>query len=209
MDNKTLKNKTLLVIIVTLVTMALEICFGIMSKSMALTADGFHMATHALALSITFVVCHIVAKHKDKEERLNAIGGYTSAIFLGLTALGIIYESAERFINPKSISFNEAILVTVIGLAVNVVCVLIMTDSHHHGHNHCHHHEHKENLNFKAAYLHILADALTSVMAIVALLLGKYFGLVFLDPLIGIVGGLIILKWAVGLLKTSFKILIN
>lgn len=213
MDNKTLKNKTFLVIVITLVTMALEIGFGIVSKSMALTADGFHMATHALALSITFVVCHIVSKCQDKEERLNALGGYTSAIFLGLTAVGIIYESAERFINPKDISFNEAILVTVIGLVVNVVCVLIMSDSHgHHGHHHhhCeHHHEHKENLNFKAAYLHILADALTSVMAIVALLLGKYFGLVFLDPLIGIVGGIIILKWAIGLLKTSFKILID
>lgn len=213
MDNKTLKNKTFIVIVITLITMALEIGFGIISKSMALTADGFHMATHALALSITFIVCHIVSKHRDKEERLNAIGGYTSAIFLGLTAVGIIYESAERFINPKDIYFNEAILVTIIGLIVNVVCVWVMSDGqgHHHGHgHHCeHHHEHKENLNFKAAYLHILADALTSVMAIFALLLGKYFGLVFLDPLIGIVGGIIILKWAIGLLKTSFKILID
>lgn len=208
MDNVTLKNKTLMVIIVTIVTMILEIFYGILSKSMALTADGFHMATHVLALSITFAVCHIVSKLKDKEEKLNAIGGYTSAIFLGATAIGIIYESVERFINPSTISFNEAILVTVIGLVVNVVCVLIMKDSHHHGHKHCSH-DHKENLNFKAAYLHILADALTSIMAIVALLLGKYFGLVFLDPLIGIVGGIIILKWAINLFKDSFKILIN
>ena len=216
MDNRTLKNKTLLVIVITLITMALEIGFGIISKSMALTADGFHMATHALALSITFVVCYYVSKHKDKEERLNALGGYTSAIFLGCTALGIIYESAERFINPKEIYFNEASGVTIIGLVVNVICVLIMSDGHvgHSHHNHCehhhlHHHEHKENLNFKAAYLHILADALTSIMAIFALLLGKYFGLVFLDPLIGVVGGIIILKWAIGLLKTSVKILVH
>lgn len=212
MDNNTLKKKTLLVIVVTLITMILEIGFGIISKSMALTADGFHMATHVLALSITFVVCHIALKYQNKETRLNAIGGYTSAIFLGLTAIGIIYESIERFINPTSISFNEAILVTVIGLAVNVICVFIMSDSHYHshGHNACHHHhEHTENLNFKAAYLHILADALTSIMAIVALLLGKYFGLVFLDPLIGVIGGIIILKWAIGLLKDSFKILID
>lgn len=211
MDNKTLKNKTLLVIVITLVTMALEICFGLITKSMALTADGFHMGTHVLALSITFAVCHFVSKHKDKEERLNAIGGYTSAIFLGLTAIGIVYESVERFISPTLISFNEAILVTVIGLVVNVVCVLIMNGKHlGHNHEHCeHHHEHKENLNFKAAYLHILADALTSIMAIFALLLGKYFGLVFLDPLIGVIGGIIILKWAVGLLRTSFKILID
>lgn len=209
MDNSTLKNKTLLVIVVTLITMVLEISFGIISKSMALTADGFHMATHVIALSITFLVCHIISKYKDKEERLNAIGGYTSSIFLGFTAIGIIYESVERFINPATISFNEAILVTIIGLVVNMVCVFIMKDYHHHGHNVCAHHEHKENLNFKAAYLHILADVLTSLMAIFALLLGKYLGLVFLDPLIGIIGGAIILKWAIGLLKDSFKILIN
>ncbi len=210
MDNNTLKNKTLAVIIVTLVTMALEICFGILSKSMALTADGLHMGTHVLALGITFVVCHIVAKHKDKEERLNAIGGYSSAIFLGVTAICIIYESVERMINPATISFNEAIIVTVIGLIVNLVCVLIMKDNHGHNH-HCqhHHHEHKENINFKAAYMHILADTLTSVLAIVALLLGKYFGLVLLDPIMGIVGGSIILKWAIDLLKSSFKILID
>ena len=209
MDNRTLKHKTFIVIMVTIITMILEIAFGFISKSMALTADGFHMATHALALSITFVVCQVITKFKDSEERLNALGGYTSAIFLSLTALGIIYESIERFINPKSISFNEAILVTLIGLIVNVVCVLIMKDDHNHEHSHCKiHKEHKENLNFRAAYLHILADTLTSIMAIFALLLGKYLGLVFLDPIIGIVGGLIILKWAINLLKKSFKILI-
>lgn len=210
MDNNTLKNKTLAVIIVTLVTMALEICFGILSKSMALTADGLHMGTHVLALGITFVVCHIVSRHKDKEERLNAIGGFSSAIFLGITAICIIYESVERIINPAAISFNEAIIVTVLGLTVNLICVLIMKDNHGHSH-HCnhHHHEHKENINFKAAYMHILADTLTSVLAIVALLLGKYFGLVLLDPIMGIVGGAIILKWAIDLLKSSFKILID
>ncbi|MBQ8870673.1 MAG: cation transporter [Alphaproteobacteria bacterium] len=209
MDNTTLKNKTLSVILVTIVTMFLEIGYGIISHSMALTADGFHMATHVLALSITYMVCHIVTKCTDKEEKINALGGYTSAIFLGLTSVGIIYESVERLFNPKNISFDEAISVSIIGLIVNVVCVLIMTDSHHHQcHNH-HHHEHKENLNFKAAYLHILADALTSLTAIFALLCGKYFGFVFLDPLIGIVGGLIILKWATNLTKDSFNILIN
>ncbi len=213
MDNEILKNKTLLVIIVTLLTMFAEIGFGIYTKSMALTADGFHMGTHALALSITFFVCIIVARYKNREETLNALGGYTSALFLGLTSLGILYESIERFIHPQSISFNEAILVTVIGLIVNIVCVLIMSENHIHCHTHQEHtkhtHKHKENLNFKAAYLHILADALTSVMAIIALTCGKYFGWVFLDPLIGIVGGLIILKWSAGLIKSSFNILIG
>lgn len=217
MDNEVLKSKTLLVIIVTLLTMAAEIGFGIYTKSMALTADGFHMGTHALALFITFLVCSVVSRYKDKEDVLNALGGYTSALFLGLTSLGILYESVERFIHPKTISFNEAIWVTVIGLIVNIICVLIMSDKHAHIHGktcHAHKHEHthgdkKENLNFKAAYLHILADALTSVMAIIALTCGKYFGWVFLDPLIGVVGGLIILKWSVDLIKSSFNILIS
>lgn len=212
MNNETLKNKTLLVIVVTLLTMAAEIFFGIFTGSMALTADGFHMGTHALALSITFLVCHIVNRFKNKEDVLNALGGYTSAILLGLTALGIIWESVERFINPKHISFNEAILVTVIGLVVNIICIFIMSDTHTHGHHidcKIHTHEHHENLNFKAAYMHILADALTSVMAIAALMMGKYFGWIFFDPLIGVVGGLIILKWSAGLIAQSFNILIN
>lgn len=213
MDNNILKTKTLWVIAVTLITMAAEIAFGLLTKSMALTADGFHMGTHALALSITYFVCVVVTRYKNKEDILNALGGYTSAIFLGITAVAIIYESVERFFHPQQISFNEAILVTVIGLVVNIVCILIMSDKHSHGHGHnacAHmHHEHTENLNFKAAYMHILADALTSVMAIAALLLGKYCGWVFFDPLIGIVGGLIILKWSVGLIRTSFNILIN
>ena len=209
MDNEKLKNKTLLVIIVTLITMAAEISFGILTKSMALTADGFHMGTHALALFITFLVCMVINHYKNKEDVLNALGGYTSALFLGLTSCGIIYESADRFIHPAKFSFNEAILVTIIGLFVNVVCILIMSEHHHHGTDVCEHHHHKENLNFKAAYLHILADALTSVTAIVALMLGKYFGLVFFDPLMGLIGGLIILKWSAGLIKSSFNILIG
>ena len=208
MDNDLLKNKTLLVIIVTLITMAAEINFGILTKSMALTADGFHMGTHALALFITFLVCSVINRYKNKEDILNALGGYTSALFLGLTSIGIIYESADRFIHPAKISFNEAILVTVIGLIVNIICILIMSEHHHHENDICTHH-HKENLNFKAAYLHILADALTSVTAIAALFMGKYFGLVFFDPLMGLIGGLIILKWSAGLIKSSFNVLVG
>ncbi len=210
MDNNILKFKTGLVIIVTLITMAAEIIFGLLTHSMALTADGFHMGTHAVALSITYAVCVVISRFQDKEEKLNALGGYTSAILLGLTAIGIIWESVESFINPKSISFNEAILVTVLGLIVNLVCLLIMKDNHCHDLCHQHKHEHHhENLNFKAAYMHILADALTSIMAIAALLMGKYFGLVFFDPLIGVVGGLIILNWAGNLIKSSFNILLK
>ena len=215
MDNKLLKTKTLVVIVITLLTMIAEIYFGIVSHSMALTADGFHMGTHALALAITFFVCIFAIKYQDKTDKINALGGYTSAILLGFTSIGIIYESVERFFKPLTISFGDAILVAVIGLVVNVICVLIMGNSHHHHHhagceNHYNEEEKpKENLNYKAAYLHILADAFTSILAIGALLLGKYFGLVFLDPVIGILGGIIIAKWAIDLIKSSSKILLD
>lgn len=220
MDNSLLKTKTLVVIVITLLTMIAEIYFGITSHSMALTADGFHMGTHALALAITFFVCIFAIRYQDKTDKINALGGYTSAILLGFTSLGIMYESIERFFKPLTISFGDAILVAIIGLVVNVICVLIMGDTHHHHH----HNEHsplcnspethiedkpKENLNYKAAYLHILADAFTSILAIGALLLGKYFGLVFLDPAIGILGGIIIAKWAIDLIKSSSSILLD
>lgn len=208
MDNVLLKKRTMAVIVITIITMIAEIYFGIVSHSMALTADGFHMGTHALALAITFVVCVFAIKYKDKAEKLNALGGYTSAILLGFTSLAIIYESIERFFKPLRISFTDAILVAVIGLIVNLICVLVMGGKHHHHHG-CNHEHKEENLNYKAAYLHILADAFTSILAIAALLLGKYFGLVFLDPCIGILGGVIIAKWAIDLIKSSSLILLD
>ncbi len=224
MNNNILRKRTVLVIIVTLAMMAAEIYFGFVTHSMALLADGFHMGTHALAFTITLIVCLIALKYEDKTEKLNALGGYTSSILLGFSALGIIWESVERFFNPLSITFADAILVAVVGLVINLVCMLIMGNSHCHthscscDHNHDHEHEHlehehseheHENLNFKAAYLHIAADAMTSVLAIAALLLGKYFGWVFLDPIIGIVGGIIIGKWSKDLLLSSCKILLD
>lgn len=218
MDNKILKKRTIAVIIITLVTMFAEIYFGIVTHSMALTADGFHMGTHALALCITLAVCILAMKFQGKDEKFNALGGFTSAILLGFTALAIIWESVERFFSPLSISFTDAIIVAIIGLLVNLACIFVMGVEHHHDHcvdehhNHEHHHEHNEeheNLNYKAAYLHIMADAFTSILAIGALLLGKYFGLVFLDPVIGVVGGLIIAKWALSLIKSSSLILLD
>ena len=125
-------------------------------------------------------------------------------MFLGLTGIWIIYEAAHRLVNPIQIQFNEAILVAVIGLVVNGVCILIMNKSEHHHDEHEH-----EDYNFKAAYYHILADALTSILAIGALLMGKYFNLVYLDPVIGFLGGVLILRWAVGLLKNTVKNLID
>lgn len=219
MDNKILRKRTIAVIIVTVLMMIAEIYYGITSHSMALTADGFHMGTHVLAFGITLIVCLLAIKFHDKTEKLNALGGYTSAILLGFTSLGIIWESVERFLNPLLIGFSEAILVAVIGLVVNLLCIFIMGGEnplHNHQHSHCncdqcehHHKEHEENLNYKAAYVHIIADAMTSVLAICALLLGKYFGLTLLDPIIGILGGIVIAKWSFDLLKSSFNILIN
>lgn len=218
MDNKLLRKRTAAVIIVTVLMMIAEIYYGIISHSMALTADGFHMGTHVLAFAITLIVCLIAAKYESKTEKLNALGGYTSAILLGFTSLGIIWESVERFFNPLLIGFNDAILVAIIGLVVNLLCIFIMGGENplhnHSGHSHCgcghcHHPEENENLNYKAAYLHIVADAMTSVLAIVALLLGKYMGLTLLDPVIGIVGGFVIGKWSFDLLKSSSKILLD
>ena len=114
----------------------------------------------------------------------------------------------ERFFKPLEISFGDAILVAIIGLIVNLICVLVMGE-HHHKHHSCHQQHKQENLNYKAAYLHILADAFTSILAIGALLLGKFYGLVFLDPVIGILGGIIIAKWAIDLIKSSSLILLD
>ncbi len=208
MNSNVLLKKTKLVIILTILTMIAEIYFGFVTNSMALLADGFHMGTHAFALSITLIVCYCTLRFKNKEEKLNALGGYTSAILLGFTSLGIIWESVERFFNPLSISFSNAIVVATVGLIVNTACILLMGENHGHEHGHCHSHE-NENLNYKAAYMHILADAFTSILAIAALCLGKYFGLVFLDPIIGLMGGFVIAKWSIDLLTKSGKILLD
>ena len=216
MDNSLLRKRTIFVIIVTLAMMLAEVYYGIVTHSMALLADGLHMGTHTLAFGITLLVCLIASKYSDKTQKLNALGGYTSSILLGFTGLGIIFESVERFFRPLSITFSDAIFIAGLGLVVNLICILIMKGEnpfHNHLHsNHCFHHECKdseENLNYKAAYLHILADILTSVLAIFALLSGKYLGWTVLDPVIGLIGGIVILKWAIDLISSSCKILLD
>ena len=192
------EHKTLIVIVFTLIAMLAEIGYGYFTNSMALLADGYHMGTHALALGLTYAAYIFIRKYDN--EKIGTLAGYTSSLFLGFTGIWIIIEALQRFINPLEIRCEEAILVAAIGLAVNVICILIMEGR---GHNHNH------DYNFKAAYLHILADALTSVLAIGALLAGKYFNFIYLDPLIGILGGVLILRWAAGLLKDTVKILID
>lgn len=208
---RTHEQKTLLVIFLTLLTMIAEIVFGYVSHSMALLADGYHMGTHALALGLTWLAYVLMRKYTGSAlfpngtAKIGTLTAYTSSLFLGLTGLWIVVESVQRFFHPLAIAFNEAILVATIGLVVNAACIAIMGNAHEHpSHPHPHH-----DYNFKAAYYHILADALTSVLAIAALVLGKYLTWTWLDACIGLLGGLLIVKWAVGLLKDTVSVLID
>lgn len=200
------ERKTLIVIIFTVITMIAEIFFGLISNSMALLADGCHMGTHTFALSIAFFAYFFINKIQNFENcdivsgKISAFAGYTSSLFLLITAVWIIIEAGARLLNPLKISFDEAIIVTGIGLVVNLICVVIMEYGNKHK---------DEDYNFKAAYLHILTDALTSIFAIVALFAGKYIGWIFLDPIMGFVGGFLILKWSIGLIKDTSKILLD
>lgn len=196
--------KTFAVIIITILTMIAEIVFGHLSNSMALLSDGWHMGTHALALSVTFVAFIMIKKFQNSDIFPNGVGkispfaGFISAIFLGVTGIFVLIESTERFFNPLEIGFDTAILVAIIGLVVNGVCLLVMQSKGS-----------EKDYNYKAAYLHILTDALTSVFAIIALLAGKYLGLYFLDPIMGLLGGYLILRWAVCLIKETSMILLD
>jgi len=210
------KNKILFVVIITILVMVLEIVFGFLTNSMALLADGFHMGTHALALGLTFIAYYLCSKFencnkfKSGTDKIKELAGYTSSLFLAVSGIGIIFESFQRLIHPLKIDFTQAIVVVIIGLVVNLICVLIMDfdDIHNHLHNHPHTHENRDN-NFKSAYFHILADLLTSIFAIFALLGAKYFGLIMLDAIIGILGGLIIIKWAINLIKSTAQNLLD
>ena len=215
---KKAEKKTFLVIVLTLLTMIAEIAVGYFTHSMALFADGCHMGTHALALSLTFFTYILITRFATSDKfafgtgKFSTLSGFASSILLGLTGIFIIFESVERLFNPERIGFNEAILVAVIGLIVNAASILIMGDNHNHNHaahNHQHNHtnEHKEDFNFKAAYMHILADALTSIFAIAALLAAKYFNWIFLDPVVGFIGGTVICIWAYNLIKSTTAIL--
>ena len=208
--SSTHERKTLIVIILTLLTMVAEVVFGYLSHSMALLADGYHMGTHALALGLTFIAYILIRKFSGSPrfprgtDKIGTLTAYTSSLFLGFTGLWIMWEAVQRLLHPIAIQFNEAILVAAIGLIVNAACIVVMET----GSAHAHHHKH-EDYNFKAAYYHILADALTSILAIAALALGKYIGWTCLDALIGLLGGVLIVRWAISLLKDTVSILID
>ena len=246
-DDEESERKTRLVVVITLVMMTIEISAGMFTNSMALLADGWHMGTHAAALGITLYAYYYIRKEskvKKKKDRVMALGGFASAIVLGLVALYIGWESFNKIINPADIKFKEAMFVAIIGLIVNIACANILGHDHGHGHDKPKKESKKtkpkendrgtwnmvldsyrkdwkvmlgkfegvmtnpddiEDLNRRGAYLHVLADALVSVMVIMALLFGMLNPSAFsiLDPLIGIVAGVVIARWAVGLLIDS------
>lgn len=217
------ERRTLQVVILTITTMAVEVAAGYVTGSMALLADGWHMGTHAFALGISYAAYLLARKHAESgyfsfgTGKFGVLAGYTSALFLGAVALWMIIESTTRFFHPVNIAFNEAILVASIGLVVNVVSIFILHDKgthdHHHEHSHDHEHDHSHHdhhdHNYRAAYLHVIADALTSILAIIALLSGRFLGWNFLDPVMGIVGGILICRWSFQLTRSTLLILLD
>lgn len=234
-DHARNERRVWMVIALTTVMMVAEIAAGHWFGSMALTADGWHMSTHAGAMLIS-ALAYLYARKQASNPRFTFgtgkfgdLAGFASAVVLGVVALLIGWESAVRFVSPVEIDFNQAIVVAIIGLAVNIVSAWLLRDDHshgghrhahghHHGHGHAHgshahhgdhaHHGGKDN-NLRAAYLHVVADALTSVLAIVALLLGKWNGWTFLDPAMGVVGGLVIARWSWGLIRSTGSVLVD
>jgi cation diffusion facilitator family transporter len=214
------ERRTWIVVGITAAMMAAEIVCGLAFHSMALLADGWHMSTHAGALGIAGFA-YLFARRQARNPRftfgtgkVGALGGYTSAVILAVIAFMVAAESFERLLHPVAIVFNEAIFVATLGLCVNLLSAWLLRDDHH-DHEH-HHHDHEEqghahahDPNLRAAYMHVLADAFTSLLAIGALTLGKYRGWVWLDPLVGIVGSLVIASWASGLLRQSSALLLD
>ena len=215
------ERRTFIVIAITAITMVIEIVGGIVYGSMALLADGLHMASHTVALGITAVAYVYARKHAHDERysfgtgKVNALGGFTGAVLLALFAAIMAWESISRLLNPIDILFDQAIIVAVLGLVVNGASLFILGRQHDdgasslgHGHSHGHGHGHDDH-NLRAATLHVLADALTSLFAIFALLAGKYFGWNWLDPVMGIVGAVLVARWSWGLLRDTSHVLLD
>ena len=212
------ESRTLIVIVVTAVMMVVEIITGMLFGSMALLADGLHMASHAAALSIN-AFAYIYARRHAHDKRfsfgtgkVNALGGFSGAVLLAVFAVMMAVESVVRLVNPVAIAFNQAIYVAIIGLVVNGLSMLILghKDGSHHGNDHGHDHDHHHHdHNLRSAYLHVLADALTSFLAIFALLTAKYVGLIWMDPLMGIVGAIMVSRWSIGLLISTSHVLLD
>lgn len=228
-DHERNERRVWFVIALTAVMMVVEIGAGTFYGSMALVADGWHMSTHASALLIS-AVAYLYARRQARNPRftfgtgkLGDLAGFASAIILAMIAMLMAWESFVRITHPVPISFAQAIGVAVVGLAVNLASAWLLKDDHHHhghDHGHSHHHDHHHHgdhahhggaadNNLRAAYIHVIADALTSVLAIAALSFGSIYGWLWLDPLMGIVGGIIIAQWSWGLMKSSGRVLLD
>jgi cation diffusion facilitator family transporter len=218
--------RTRWVVAITATMMVIEIIGGYVLNSMALLADGWHMSSHAVAMGISLLAYAYARKHANDTRfafgtwKVEILGGFSSAMLLVMVAVLMLIQSGERFANPTPIFYNEAIAIAALGLVVNLVCAWLLSDdhSHHHhdGHTHGHddhgHHDHAHghhDVNLRSAYIHVVADAATSVLAIVALFGGKYFDAVWLDPVMGVVGAILVARWAIGLLRESGRILLD
>ncbi len=213
--------RTLWVVGLTALMMVGEIAAGIVFNSMALLADGFHMATHAGALAVAAGAYAFARRHAADRRfsfgtgKVGDLSGFASALVLALVALGIAVESIGRLFDPSPVAFGEATLVAIVGLVVNVASVVLLSGGHSHSHDHDPHHDHghhhdaHHDNNLRSAFAHVVADALTSVLAIVALVAGRYLGWVWLDPVMGIVGGVVIAVWAWNLLRDTAAVLLD
>lgn len=222
-DHERNERRTWLVIAITATMMVIEIVAGSVYGSMALVADGWHMSTHAAAMLIAALAYRFARKNARNPRftfgtgKLGELAGFASAVVLALIALLIGWESLLRLYSPVAIDFPQAIMIAVIGLGVNLLCAWLLRDDHaHHHHGHAHHHGHshdehasaKDN-NLRAAYLHVLADALTSVLAIAALVLGSLYGWNWMDPTMGVIGGLVIARWSWSLIRDTGSVLLD
>jgi cation diffusion facilitator family transporter len=212
------ERRTRWVVFLTIITMMIELLIGWYTNSMALMADGWHMATHAGALGLTLFGYWFARKYDDDPRfsfgtgKVFALTGFASAIALAIAGILVAGESLHHMLNPENINFDMAMKTAVLGLVVNLISAMLLANDEatelgdqSHGHSHGHSHDH----NLRGAYLHVVADALTSVLAIVALALGKWFGWVILDPVIGILGGIIICRWALSLCKDTAWVLLD
>ena len=213
-DQNQAEKNTKIVLLLTAVAMIAEIAAGTIFGSMALLADGWHMATHVAAFGITVFAYRYARNHANNPKytfgtgKVSVLGGFTSAVALAVIAFVMALESFVRFFQPQVIQFNEAIYVAIIGLAVNLVSAFLLQDQHDHHHNHSHEHHHRDH-NLRAAYIHVLADALTSVFAIVALFSGKFLGWIWMDAVMGLVGAAVIGRWSYGLVRETGSILLD
>jgi len=198
------EKKTLWVVILTAITMVVEIVFGLSTKSIALLADGIHMGSHVLAIGLSWIAYIIVRKvsnndkFKGDSNKILSLSGYSSGLMLLIFAVVIMVEAIERLFNPIEIAYKEAILVAIIGLVVNILSAFIL----HHDHEHSDH-------NIKAAYLHVIADALTSLSAILGLTAAMVWNIPFIDTIAALVSSFVIIKWSIGLLKQSGSVLLD